>query len=251
MSGFLYFLESCQVGQVHDLLPKSGLRYVLTPSLMSREASTGPGAMSGVVVADSNHVAASDLGFFPDRQTWRRKPGQEGVWVGVGGVKPGPEDLQLPVLLSGADVIMGDGQSWRVPFARYLPRMMELDDQGRWVVGNVVERYRSLYEIAIEWLDAKTSVFQWMDDHDGSADEYQDQRLELDWLFSRSVDVLAANYAIGPVESSFLGLFVTGSRFSVLDALIDEAGLAAIMRGAVDEQKKTGEIHDTSSTQAG
>jgi len=242
MAGFLYFVEGATTGTVKDVLKQRGYGYVATPGVHLRGANEGPGGVSGTVAG--MRVPSREVGFFPESQTWRKSPGG-GVWVGLGADKPSPSDLARREQLSGHDVTLADGNIWTVPVARWLPRTMDLDDAGRWVTGGIVDTYRGLWEAATEWLEAKFAWFEYEEEH-GSFRGFDDERITDQWVYTKSCDALAANYMLGPVEAAMLGLFVTGCRWLVLDALIDQEGLSEIMRGAVDDQKKSDDL-DTSS----
>lgn len=251
MSGFLYFLEGANEAQGRELLSLRGLGHVAAPSLSTRGANTGPGGVGGIVLADSLRVAGGLIGFYPDQQTWRQVPGQEGAWVGLmNQERPGPADLARAERIAGEDVELGDGSLWHVPHAvdfggGGLDRTIELDEEGRWRAGQIVPEYRWLWDLAWQWRDAIDGLVAWGDEHADEAGEpsfagFADQRLELDWIASRSVEVLAANYVIGPVEAAMLGLLVTGRRWAVLNALCDMGSFRRIAEAAVGE-KKTGD----------
>lgn len=255
MSGFVYFLEGCSIGQVRQVMPSRGLGYVASPSLRMRDAMRGPGGAGGVVVADAGRVEPEQIGYFPDQQTWHRVPATEPggeAWVGMmRSSVPGPADLVRAELVAGEDVRLGDEQLWHVPHAidyhggPGLDRTFELDAGGRWVSGPIVAKHRRLWDLAWEWRGVLDDLTAWGSEHTDAAggpdlESYQDPRLELDWILARSVEVLQTNYVIGTVEASMLGLFVSGGRWTVLQALCDSRSFVAMMRMAVDrEQKKT------------
>ncbi len=255
MAGFLYFLEGCGPGQVADVLPLRGLAHLSSERMRVRGVSCGPGKADGVVIADRDQVDAGQVGYWPDKQAWFRVP-KASAWCGFfTDAKPGPADLVRARLVPGEDVELGDGNLWHVPHAidyggPGLPRVMQLDDEGHWVPGDIVAEYRTLWDLAWEWRDAIDQLCAWGDEHerDGQPtfDGYADPRLEFNWIFSRSVQVLQTNYAIGPTEASSLGLFVTGRQWAILQALCDSQGLQKIMEGAVaEDQKKTDASPDT------
>ena len=112
-------------------------------------------------------------------------------------------------------------------------------------VGQIVPRYRWLWDLAWQWRDAIDRLVDWGDAHADEAGEpsfagFRDERLELDWIAQRSVEVLAVNYAIGPVEAAMLGLLVTGRRWAVLNALCDMGGFRRIVEAVTSEKKTAG-----------
>lgn len=250
MAGFLYFLEGCGPGQVADVLPARGLAHLSAERMRVRGVSGGPGGTNGVVIADRDQVDAGQVGYWPDKQTWRKIP-QASAWCGYSNdAKPGPADLARCEVVAGEDVRLGDGNLWHVPHAidysgPGLPRVMQLDDNGHWVPGDIVTERRALWKLAWDWREAIDALCAWRDER-GSFDGFTDERMTFDWIFSRSVQVLQANYVIGAAEASILGLFVTGNQWAILQALCDHQGMLKIMEGAVaGEQKKTDGTPDT------
>ncbi len=256
MPGFLYFLEDCSLGQVRDLLPMRELGYLPADKLRMRGVSHGPGGRDGIVVGNSDQLEAGQVGYWQGKQIWRRVP-RQAAWTGYFiDSRPGPEDLVRGEIVPGEDVRLGDGNLWHVPHAidfhgPGLSRVMELDDDGRWVAGEVVPEHRALWDLAWQWRDALDELCRWGDAHKDSGgnpqfDGFSDERMTADWIFSRSVHVLQTNYVVGQAEAAMLGLFVTGGQWTVLQALCDAQGLRQIMEGAVaEEQKKTAGSPDT------
>lgn len=261
MSGFLYFLEEARESQLREILPMRGLGHVVSDGLQSRGCSTGPGAAAGIVVADRDRVPTRRVGFFPAQQIWRRVPGQEGAWVGVTDQsRPGPVDLARKKMLDGHEVELGDGNRWLVPVAMAwssspiracgrLPCVMDLDADGSWVYGDVEATYCDLWRLAQEWTDTKGRVADYIHTH-GTSEGLDDPHLYNDWVYARSVEILAVNYVIDQTEAALLGLFVTDRKWLLLDTLIDDQGLKEIIDAATTEvvEKKT---DDTPATTPG
>ena len=215
MSQFLYFFENA-VGLLPADVARAGCGHVL-PTMRKTAVSTGPGGVGGVcAVASGEHI-----GFYPDKQTWRRLAAGSKVWVGMWTElpKPGPDDLSLGDQQPGHLVKLRDGREWLAPVARewdaatqvYRPRVpaaLDLDESGEWVRGAVEPRFARLWEIAsLRWdtlsnPDAVASVSQLCD-----------------W----AVECLQVNYRIGRVEAAMLGLFDDQAlaALSILDASVD------------------------------
>lgn len=228
MSGLLYYLPGQGLPvTLGDLRAKFGLGHAFDPAdqpITVRSVRRGPDGGEGAVVVDERRVSAASVGFFPDRQQWWRVPGSA-AWVGrFTGESIVPADLQREVILPGHDVKLADGQSYHVPIARglaeeadelryfvALPRKSTIDDEGRWVEGDVDDRYAELWSLAERWadavVDAKTehgrTMFELRDSHDGA------------------LAALAANYRLGKAEVALLGLFNRRVVYDVLLALID------------------------------
>lgn len=231
MAGFLYFFPDHPGPISREMAEAAGLGYAFDgPPHEGRGVQAGPGGRPGTVTADRS-LPLERLGYYPDRQVWRRVPGMA-LWVGHDrDDPPGPEDLVRP----GADrdgyaVPLADGRRWIVPLARTasdaeggvmaccLPRRMELDEEGRLVPGEVVGRVAGLERIAaryVELLEAATA---------GPAGAQADDL----W----AIEVLGHNYRLGPVEVVMLGLLEWGGREAllVLGALVDLPGWTALQK---------------------
>lgn len=249
MAGFLYFIE--QAGQAVDgnAIAAAGLAYAMDAALQKRQALAGPGGQPGVVIA-AGEVPVEECGFFPERQTWRRK--SPGVWAGWAKDRlPGPASLRRRETLGGHEVELLDGNRWLVPVARKwieedgelrwtaaVPRRATLDDEGRWVEGPVVGRFAPLWALAERWEASKLAAFVAR-----KTGEEMPTRLVFDFagLMESAVEVLAVNYRIGPVEADVLGILGVESAIAILDALIDmPTRLAWIKKNARAEPARDG-----------
>lgn len=214
---FLYFVETEQFqGTVEDVA-KAGLSYAFESPPQVRSASQGPGGKSGFVVSCDD-----DLGYYKERQTWRRS-GVDGLWVGQWtGRELGPGDLFRRRPLPGHMVTLADDRVWLCPTARKLtdsadgplqwsnalPHRWGVDDAGHWVTGAILPRYAALWEeVAWIWEYFKTSDGQTTVDGQKAG--------------HAAALALAANYRLGPVECDMLGLIDDQTVFEVLGALVD------------------------------
>lgn len=230
MPGFSYFLEGRKGSASIALLQTMDVGYAFEGNIQSREAYSGPGNRPGVVVNDG---MTGDVGYFPEYQQWERI--NDDVLVGLNTQSvPSPGDLQRPALLAGETMILGDGNQWQIPVAR---RFVEMNDmpqmvcalpqkmqhiKGQWQIGEVLPKYKRLWELAGEAWDSFVST-----------GKTHGEKLLLD--IDLAVEALSANYRIGPVEAGMLGLFLTDGKhvYDVLRTLVDMDGLEAIT------QKKT------------
>lgn len=228
MRSFLYFVPNKNT-LTPDEAAALGLAYALDGSIECRQVTgSGPAGQQGVVCVHAEKYDAGQLAYYPKTQEWRQIPGSE-VWVGhAKGELPGPEDLARTKQLDGQRVELADGRAWIVPVARSysesniagdaelywgvnLPQKLQLAADGRWVTSGVVEKYAALWELAEAWNRCR---FQQM-----TADDIQ--RFNVQGQIDATVLVLQANYRLGRVEASLLGLFTDDLVLAVLDALID------------------------------
>jgi len=148
MSSFYYWVPGGRPGITSQDLAAAGLGYAITQPT-ARGCDSGPDSQRGVVVCHGENRDGK-LGFFPDKQTWRKIPGKD-VWVGWYNDLPTVEDLARETQITGEWVRLGDGQLWLVPMARRwaamddtlvwdynLPCKLSLDDDGKWVPGDVL-----------------------------------------------------------------------------------------------------------------
>ncbi len=243
MPGLLYFLSG-QSGEVSpELVDAHGLGYAFEGPLAGCRCFAGPDGQAGLVVADPRHVSPDAIGFHKDRQEWIRAAGP--VFVGrYRDQATTPENLARREQLGGHRVTLGDRQAWLVPMARAhveedgelrwthaLARRLTRDDAGRWRAGDVVPRLAWLWDHAVRWDEALDAAI--------AGAEPNDPRTELVVRFDRyvetAIEVLAANYRLGPAETDLLGLFTYESTGvflcpearAVLDALADRPTLVA------------------------
>jgi len=230
MSGFVYFLPDRNGRPADADLVAAGLAH-LVPAGPCRQVTAGPGGAAGVVFA----AAATDsrgVGFWPDRQTWRKVPGGP-AWCGMfhhPELPPAPADLARPDALPGHTVRLADGRAWVVPLARALaeedetltayqalPQTTTVDEDGRWQPGGLLPRFETLWAAALGWWGAKTAA----DVDTAPAGEGARATLDFDGLHDAALLALATNYRLGKAEVALLGLFSQPAVVDVLDALVD------------------------------
>lgn len=220
-NGFIYFVEH-QAPQVKlDDIDKFGLSYAFDEMPNARECMRGPSGSSGHCLARQD---VEPCGYYPDRQTWQQSEVGR-FWVGYDPKHfPGPADLQRDPMIAGRDVRLQDGNNWHVPVARSvsadtsLAGMLVLDrlphtmryKNGRWEEGDVLRKYRSLWETASRTFDEYLAVVN-------------DNSYQPNLTFDDAIEALSANYAISFDEASILGLFTsTGpEQMAVLRTLFD------------------------------
>lgn len=160
----------------------------------------------------------------------RRIPGTD-AWVARfrGDPQPKPEEIARDPQLAGHWITMADGQDWLCPIARglteqdgelrwynALPQRLDMDEQGRWSSGAVVEKFAPLWTLAARWEDTLVGTIGDVGDDRGEqiTFEFQD-------AIESAVACLAVNYRVGPVECALLGLLTDDNWQKILHALID------------------------------
>ena len=213
MPQFVYFIENETVGS-QALYESCGLAYALRGAASVRNAANGPGGQPGVVVARD----ANQLGYFPDKQTWRAIGERSGrkVWLGYATDQlPLPDDLRTSHALRGHSVKLFDDREWVVPVAIQfvdgeplpgLPAALEVDERGELRRGAVKECYARLWEIATQHWDNRGERGYSVQD-----------------ATKLAVEVLQVNYRISLHEAATLRLFESTGEvaLSVLEAAID------------------------------
>jgi hypothetical protein len=222
----LYFIEnvaSCGKSQLSDVALEHAFPEGVEMAV--RQSGAGPAGSSGVVLSSD----AGRCGYFPDDQEWREISPAFGRrrWVGWWkDTPPTPAGLQRSTVLDGKAVKLADGQEWIIPRAYEidegrarpcLPAVMRRLPSGGWTRGDVLPRYRGLWEIA-ERLQATVAQ---------------------SYLFDDVANVIGANYRVAPDEVGALGLLDTASTaaLGVIGTLLDFDGYEQL-------QKKT-TTHDS------
>ena len=228
MSDFYYWIPIERSTNSAGLLARlrtDGLAYAIDERLTSRASDTGPDARRGVTVCRGGNEDGQ-LGWWPERQTWKRVPGTE-LWCGMYTESPpGPDDLRRAEQITGEWVKLDDGNRWLVPMARRwmdvdgelmwahnLPRRLTLDDNGQWIAGGIKPRYQRLWDLATGYWEAVIS---------GMASEDGSYRFEVD-VDAVAIAALQVNYHVGPIELDMLGVFDEQARQRIIDALLDTA----------------------------
>ncbi len=188
----------------------------------------GPDGCVGILVADSRSHTGP-LVYEPDRQTWLPRHTEPASFCGVGPERPTPESLARERQLDGHYCTMGDGQDWLVPRARMysrvegqigfdtaLPVRAALDDAGNFTPGEIVERYRVLWDDSCRWFDVFAASMR-----DGGDGEATKKVIDLADAYEICARTLGTNYRIGKHEAVLLELFDDNTSGGVLSALID------------------------------
>jgi hypothetical protein len=242
MSAFLYFIPNRQAGLSAEELRKAGLGHALDgPVHQQHVEAGGPGGSGGVVAADAEHCEPGRVRYIPAEQDWVETAiGWIGRWKGMA---IGPADLMRPKPLDGHFVELADGRKWLCPIARShvledggirwrhtFPQTVSLGEDRKWRPGDVVSRFRRLWDLSLAWWDVRADAAS------TTAEVGETVRFDFDGLHASAAECLAANYRIGAEEISLLGLFDSDSARKILDALID---LPTVVKLTEEMEKKT------------
>jgi len=238
MAGLLYFLPGRDRSIKLPDVKAAGLDYAFEDRCTPAGVERGPDGERGVIVADDERIEAHRIGYYPDKQTWRRIPGLD-AWVGMyTDDPPEPTDLIRQRALPGHWVRLGDGHDWLIPVARAaaeqdstlvwyqaLPQATTIDEEGRWIQGGVLPAYQRLWDIAMRWWDAVVAA-ETIEESETSA------KIELDFeeINDGALLALATNYRVGKAEVALLGLFDDQCVREILAALIDMPTIQAWLK---------------------
>jgi hypothetical protein len=231
----LYFVPSQTA--VSPPLNTIGLAHIVDQpgDLMTRQVTTGPMGVPGVVIASKHSISESELGYFVDRQEWKTF----GKFA-IGKQKDAPikpESLRRPSAIDGHIWTDWAGNKWEIPIARRwvdgsngpiancnLPRSLGLDENGKWVYDEVLPHLKKLWSMA-------TDFFESCVNSEPIGDNQVSIKLpELDDICSV---VFGANYRVTKFEMSFLQVLTQESLVAVLDLLIDMPGLNQLQKKTV------------------
>jgi len=217
MAGILYFRSGSTVRVTLDDVRALGLEHAYDRQPTSREQiGCGPSGKSGVVFADPDRMGAGGIGYYPDQQTWEAVPVEEGepvLWIGFwNDNRPSPQDLARKEQVTGPRVRLADGQEWMVPLVQHweedgkrcaLPQVVKRLAKGTWVCGEIVPKYRAIWEASQRFWGVLMSMYE------AAAGGDRTEDYQFDGLYDFASELLGLNYAIGPLEVSALGLFTS------------------------------------------
>ncbi len=240
---FLYFLpDIARTAPLpsQEVIASRGLAYAFESRPFGCGCS-GPQGKEGFVLGCRRRWESGQVKIEPT-QIWTPHPSGKyfvGYWPDQ---LPTPDQLAREKLLSGHLLKLADEREWQIPLARgrhdestaetprvpysvELPQRSQLNEQGEWIDGGVLPKYRALWELASGWNDFRRAQ---LDDPDH-------ERLVEHWSryqtrHEAAVQVLAANYVVGPVECSLLGILNKELAAEILDLAIDEPEFDRILK---------------------
>jgi len=240
---FLYFLpgipRTAALPSAAEIAAR-GLSYAFEGRPTGR-GCVGPAGQEGMLLGCPRRWESGNV-YYEPTQIWQPHPqGQYfvGYWPGQ---LPGPTELAREKLLDGHPLVMADDRSWQIPLARdvhdecqpnqfrctwscELPQRVALDAQGHWREQGPLTRYQPLWELVSGWNDYRRGT-----DDDPGWQELVEHWSQYQTRFAAATEVLAANYVVGPVECSILGLFTRDNAREVLDLAIAQPEFEVILK---------------------
>ena len=246
MSTFLYFAPGHDKPVMQSDLAALGCDYAMdnNPAATSLSGRSPAEGATGWLFTDID----TTLAYKPEHQIWRKSPGSE-LWIGYWKDKrPGPETLARPQQLTGELVKMADDKEWLIPrlrmfagddgFQVVLPTMPDIDDDGKWIVGETCEQFNGLNEISNRLFEAMVVSSTVPEKKEGDNQPETAEPLTTEEALDIVCELLATNYYVSKIEVAMLGLLKTD------DTLMDAARVAMDWDTAINwAQKKTAEPH--------
>ena len=226
MSEFYYWLSEARSAPL-DALRSAGLGYAVEQQRTARSCDSGPDGKPGIVVCHGGNQNGR-LGYYPERQQWRRVPGRE-LWCGYyTESRPTPETLARKSQITGEWLTLDDGHQWLIPKARRwveldeellwdynLPRRMSLTDDGQWTPGDVKPQYERLWTMAQAYEQAVQDAFA------AASDDTAEVRFVFQEINELAVGALQVNYRVSAVELDLLGIYDNEVRDAIIRVLLD------------------------------
>ena len=240
MPGFLYFLEGQPI-PIDEAIERNGLGYALDHehTMLVECESASPSGATGYILGDNQVNSDTDIGYRRDVQEWRQF---RNVWVGYYRESPPrPGLLARQETVRGYQITLADGNQWVVPLIRQqdgksqLPHLMDVDEDGNWVRGSVVEKYRKLTEIASSFFEVWHGAYvAFLNSNPDPGEEFE---FDYPGDANAATQILSCNYAISWREAAMLGLYADMAKHTalILWAACDCGQAANWIRG----QKKT------------
>lgn len=233
MSDFLYFVSGNIKAMPAVKADEIGLEHFHDGRPIEyREAAAGSPGPSGSAGLFFGVRDARKIVYDKNRQVWKPYPGLEGVYFGYEtDDPPTPAGLQRSKLLDGYEWTNA-GRTWTVPVAKLysvagwahaLPRKIELSESGTYQAGEIIARYKPLWEIAEQIQNVVATAKD-------STIRLPENAIEL------AVAVLSFNYRIGPAEFAELEIaqWDFETVWGILRLVIDQPGFLEAL------EKKTG-----------
>lgn len=212
-----------------DTVKELGLDYAFARKPDALGTTSGPGGSgAGLVFGEFDLMGDLRAGYYEGKQEWRKIPNSE-AWVGYyPEALPTPGDLQRAQMLNGHWVELANETKWLAPIARsckpdtdeFSPKMMvpvqsDVDENGKWIPARVADQYAGIWMIAARFWDHFATELKEME---GSSRIVE---FEFEETHEAALEALQANYKVGQIEVSVLGLFSVQHCEEILKALID------------------------------
>ena len=242
MSGFFYFLPG--ISRMATLpsaeeIAARGLAYAFEGRPHGRGVMMG--RVEGYLLGCRRRFADVGEVYFDPAQQWQPHPSGKYSVGYYPDRLPGPAELARAKLIEGHSIELADDRRWEVPLARSvhaaadpklicawsceLPQALAIDAKGDWIEQGPLPRYRSLWDLVSSWNDARRSF----------ADDPAAAKLIEHWStykvrIDAAVQVLAANYVVGPIECSILRLLTKENTKEILDLAIDQPEFERLLK---------------------
>ena len=235
MPGFLYFLPNERTYSPSKLV-EYGLTHAIDPgvSMNYQQVVRGPNSEPGVLIGASDRWDQSDVRW-SERLKHRPFPKPHAAkqamccWL-VDMPLPTPSELARTKQLEGQALTLADNQHWIVPHARRwengaygvkLPRTIDVDDDGAFVMGEVLPQYSAIWTHAVTYWDQLTDSARAVQAGETGGFIIQNP-------IQIVADALAANYRVSARELGVLQAIDDQLVQSVLNILVDYAGMAQL-----------------------
>lgn len=235
MPGFLYFLpgeRSCSPAKLSEY----GLSHAIDPgvSVHSQQVMRGPDGQPGMLLGAADRWTQGDVKW-SDRMRHKPFPSTHAAkqatccWLADEPL-PGPSELARVKQLDGQALSLADGRPWLIPHARRweseaymvkLPRTVDIDDDGAFVMGDVLPQYQAI------WQHATTYWQQLIDMATAEAGD-ESRTFQISNPMQIIVDALAANYRVSARELGIIQAIDDQMVERVLHILVDYAGMLSL-----------------------
>lgn len=218
MTAPIYFISGLSKPVSLDDVPSLGLGYAFeecpqSSPISGRTPTGGP----GMLVWSQKRLGQMMPAFNADKQTWRKAPGRDDLYVGFyTEAPPTPATLRKTGGMAGEAVTMGDGHEWIAPrlatwngesgFTPAYSLVADLDADGNWISGGASIECHGLKSL----FDRLYAVM--LDPGGTAASDALDFACEL----------LAVNYAVSKTELAMLKVLKTDeSLFRILTIALE------------------------------
>ena len=185
----------------------------LARNVWTKQVETGPTNGPGLLCSWKTNRDELNQGFRPEFQDWipaiadgEHFPAER-YWIGFEKTSsPTPAHLERDRSYTGATIVLGDGQQWKIPRAESIPHQMIRTDDGETEFVSD-PKLRRFYQDFAEWRAFFSQV------QPGGKASYVALR---DFVES----ALLINYRLTPEVADYLKLWTSGDQGSVLSAAL-------------------------------
>ncbi len=223
MAGYLIFIPAGSPNaQPRQLLADLGLGGLCDDDLPDAlPVAVGPTGAGGVLLTWCLSPGAPQLGYYPDDQEWQAMSDRTWWFGREKGQTVTPDSVSRRRLFTSLTTTLADGNEWRIPLARELPRTWGLDPLGRFQ-RNVQPQFQSFVELSARVYDSLLGAGESLSVNAGDGVPVPEA-----WEFiCRS---LAMNYRLCPEIIAAIGLIDDSNFASVLLATAETATINTLL----------------------